>query len=148
MNNGPQNFEFKTMLNDLSPIDQADALNVIATRRFRTRMIATARCARTQPRVFLKQIVHGAHRIVEGNSTVVIAHTIDRFVERAGHDPRSVDGRLYRQRVATRLTFSAMAINVVCAIITPSAWPILAVYAVIWPWFLWRSAVERKALTA
>jgi hypothetical protein len=148
MNNGPQNYEFKTMLNDLSPIDQADALGLIATRRFRKRIIAATHLARTQPRGFIEQIVHGAYRTVEGNSAVVIADTIDRFVERAGHDPRSVDGRLYRQRVATRLTFSAMAINVVCAIISPSALPILAIYAVIWPWFLWRSAVERKALTA
>lgn len=148
MNNGPQNHEFKTMLNDLSLIDQAGALGVIATRRLRKWVVATARFARTQPRTFIGQLGHGTHRIVEGNSTVIIAHTIDRFVERAGHDPRSVDGRLYRQRVATRLTFSAMAINVVCAIVTPSALPILAVYAVIWPWFLWRSAVERKALTA
>jgi hypothetical protein len=146
MNNGPQNYEFKTMLNDLSLIEQVAALGVIASRRVRRRVTVTTHFARTQPRTFVQQIGHGAYRVAEDRSVVVVAHTIDRFVKRAGYDPVSMDGRLYRQHVATRLTFVAMVINIVCAIISPSALPIVAAYAIIWPWFLWRSAVERKAL--
>jgi hypothetical protein len=154
MSKEPRNHEFKTMLNDLSLIDQADALNKIANRRFRQRIIITfrplkyisVRAAATQQRIFVEQIVIGVYRVIDDKAAVFVAHTIDRAVVKAGHDPKSVDGRLYRQTVAKRLTLVAMLFNVVCAILNPSSLPLLGAYIFIWPWYLWRSSAERKSL--
>ncbi|CAG0933554.1 hypothetical protein TFLX_03098 [Thermoflexales bacterium] len=104
------------------------------------------RAAIADKRVFLEQIVVGVYRVVDDKATVFVSHTLDRAVVKAGHDPKSTGGRLHRQKVAKRITFAAMAFNVACALINPSALPLLAAYAVIWPWYLWRSDVERKSI--
>lgn len=104
------------------------------------------RAAIADKRVFLEQIVVGVYRVVEDTATMFVTHTIDRAVVKAGHNPKSTGGRLYRQTVAKRITLAAMSFNVVCAIINPAALPLLGAYALIWPWYLWRANVERKSL--
>ena len=61
-----------------------------------------------------------------------IAVDLDRAAQKAGHDPKSRAGRLYRLSVGWRVLTLGTLTNILCAMATPSAAPLLAVYPLFW----------------